>query len=114
MSWSNLAEMNQIIDMILTRIGAFVGAVAANLAGYHEMLVSHFGEKMTMGIYLCAAILVLIIFFKIFKLAFNILRFVIIPTIVVGYIAYTFFSFNFLTFLPIAGAAFSLAFLIKA
>lgn len=106
--------MNQIVDMALSRIGAIVGGTAANVAGYHEMLVSHFGEKMTMGIYLCAAILVLIIFFKIFKLAFNLLRFVIIPVLVAAYIASTFFSFNFLAFLPIAGAAFSLLFLIKS
>jgi hypothetical protein len=106
--------MNQIVETVLSRIGAIVGAAAANLAGYHEMLISHFGEKMTMGIYLCAGILILVIFLKIFKLAFNLLRFVIIPVLVAGYIATTFFSFNFLAFLPIAGAAFSLLFLIRA
>ncbi len=106
--------MNQIVDMALTRIGVIVGGVAANAAGYHQMLVDHFGEKMTMGIYLIAAILLLTIIFKIFKLAFNLLRFVIIPVLVACYIASTFFSFNFLTFLPIAGAAFSLLFMFKS
>lgn len=106
--------MNQIMEMVLSRIGAIVGGAAANLASCHEMLIGHFGEKMTLGIYLCGGILILVILFKIFKLAFNILRFVVVPALVAGYIASTFFSYNFLAFLPIAGAAFSLMFFIKA
>jgi hypothetical protein len=114
MSWSNESEMNQIFEMALSRIGTFVGGAAANLVDYHEMMIAHFGQRMTAGIYLCAAILILVIFFKIFKLAFNLLRFVVVPALVAGYIASVFFSFNFLAFLPIAGAAFSLMFLIRA
>ncbi|MBD3217108.1 MAG: hypothetical protein GF310_02445 [candidate division Zixibacteria bacterium] len=106
--------MNNIVDLVLSRFGSVIGETAARTGEYHNYLISQFGENVTTGIYLCGVILVLVIIFKIFKLAFNLLRFIIIPALVAGYIATTFFSVNLLAVLPVAGAAFSLLFLIKA
>ncbi len=99
-------------------IFAFLSRIAANfgadLQHYHMQLVIRFGEQVTMLIYLCAIFLVLLIFFKVFKLAFNLLRFVVIPSLVVAYVASTFFSLSLMAAIPMAGAGFSFLYLLKA
>ncbi|HEQ99053.1 MAG TPA: hypothetical protein ENO22_06910 [candidate division Zixibacteria bacterium] len=106
--------MDNIVDLVLSKIGSVVGGTFAEIGAYHDYLYIRFGPDITMAIYLCALILLLVVVFKIFKLAFNLLRFVLIPALVAGYIAATFFSVNLLSVLPIAGAAFSFLFLLKA
>jgi len=106
--------MVEIMNAVLAKIFAFAGGLGATVMFYHQMLVERVGEQVAAGIYLCALIVILGIFFKIFKLAFNILRYVVVPALVVGYIGTTFFSVNFLAILPIAGAAGSLFFLFKS
>jgi hypothetical protein len=106
--------MNNIVDLVLSRLGSVVGSAAARIGEYHNYMIERFGHDVTAGIYLCAVILTLVVIFKVFKLAFNILRFVIVPALLAGYVATTFFSFNLLTILPVTGAAFSLLFLIRA
>jgi len=103
-----------IIEMVLKKAGSLATEIGINISNYHQMLVDHLGEKLAMGVYLCLAILLLLVVFKAFKLAFNLLRFVIIPAAVVAYIASTFFAFNFLAAMPIAGAIFSVLFFIKS
>lgn len=106
--------MNNIIDEVLSRIGSVFGGTFADIGAYHDYLYIRFGPDITMAIYLCILILVLVIIFKVFKLAFNLLRFVIIPALLAGYVATTFFSVNLLSVLPVVGAAFSFLFLLKA
>lgn len=106
--------MNEILETVLNRLSVWASQIGVNILAYHKLLVDQVGEKLAMGIYLCAAILVLLVIFKVFKLAFNILRFVIIPSVVVAYVASMFLSFSFLAAMPIAGALFSVLLFIKS
>ena len=106
--------MIELMNTILAKIFAFTGSIGASVMYYHQMLVDKVGEQIAAGIYLCVVIIILGIFFKLFKVAFNILRYVIVPALVAGYIASTFFSVSFLAVVPIAGAAGSLIFLLKS
>jgi len=106
--------MPEILDVVLAKIMELASSVGVNLKGYHQMLVGQLGEEVTMGVYLCASLLMLMIVFKVFKLTFDILRFVVIPSLAVAYIVSSFFSYNFLGIAPLAGAAFSFIFLLRA
>ena len=106
--------MPEIVETVFARLCVLASQVGVNILGYHKMLIDQVGEKLTMGIYLCAAILILLVVFKVFKLAFNILRFVIIPSVVLAYIASMFLSFSFLAAMPVAGALFSVLLFIKS
>ena len=106
--------MPEILEAVFARLSVLVSKIGLNVLGYHKMLVDQVGEKLAMGIYLCAAILILLVVFKVFKLAFNILRFVIIPSVVVAYIGSMFLSLSFLAAMPVAGALFSVLFFIKS
>jgi hypothetical protein len=106
--------MPKVLEAVLAKLVGPASTLGVNLKSYHQMLVIQLGEEVTMGVYLCAAFILLMIAFKVFKLTIDILRFIVIPSLAVAYIVSSFFSYNFLGVAPMAGAAFSFLFLLKA
>lgn len=106
--------MPEIFGKLITQVFTLPGNIGTTALYYHQKIVEQVGENGAMGLYLCAIVIVLAIVFKIFKLTFNLLRFVIIPALVIGYISSALFSLSFFSITPIAGAACSVLFFIKS
>lgn len=106
-----MPDLKVIIGDILEWLSGFA---SSNLNELHLSLQSQFGQQAVTIIYISLAVIALAIAFKVFKIGLNLLRFVLIPTVVIAYIAATFFSLSFTKTLPLAGAACSALFLMKS
>lgn len=92
----------------------FFTALGLNLVQAHQQLVQWVGLKPALLLHLMVGVFLLAILFRILRLTLNFLKFVILPSVLVGLFISLFFSISLLSALPLAGGLFSLLFLLRS
>lgn len=106
-----------LTDFIAT-VGATVTSVISELASMalplKAIIESHFGPNGLLAAYIVAGVLLFLLVWKLIQLAFAALKYVVIPSIVLAFLATLFLPYTFATVLPFTVAGCSLLLLFKA
>ena len=87
---------------LVARIQNVVEALPTQFGVWHEYLVAQVGQTAAFAIYLALAALVLLALFRSFKFSFDVLRFVVVPTIAIGFVGSLVLPYSFVTIAPFA------------
>ncbi len=103
-------------DYIAT-VGAAVTATVPNLASLlyplKTLIETHFGPNGLIATYIVAAVLGFLLIWKLVQLAFAALKYVVIPSLVLAFLATLFLPYTFAAVLPFTVAGCSLVLLFK-
>jgi hypothetical protein len=106
-----MADLERVLAALFDWVSGLAGKHCSEL---HQYLLSQFGQQAVTIIYVSAVLIVLAIGFKLLKMGVNLVRFVVLPALIIAYVAASFFSLSFLKALPVAGAACSALFLMRS
>lgn len=78
-----------------------------------EFIVNHFGENGLLAAYLIAAVLVLVVVSRLIGIGFKALKYMVVPAVVMAFLASVFLPFSFVMALPVTATSCSLFLLFK-
>ncbi len=78
-----------------------------------QFIQSHFGTPGLFAAMILSLSILALIVAKLLKIAFNVLRYVIVPSVVVAFIAAFFLPYSFVNILPVPVGLFSVVLIIK-
>jgi hypothetical protein len=106
-----------LADFIAT-VGATVTTAVSELTSLvlplKALIESNFGPNGLLAAYIVAGVLLFLLVWKLIQLAFAALKYVVIPSIVLAFLATLFLPYTFATVLPFTVAGCSLILLFKA
>jgi len=103
----------EIKSELFARAELFVSSIPEQAQDFHSYLIDNCGQTITMAIYLAVVALVLLAVHRGVKLSFDLLRFVVIPTIAVGFIGSLVIPYSFFHIVPFAAIVFSTLLFLK-
>lgn len=102
----------------LVNISNLLISALSTMAGLFNSLASQigtrYGQSGLLAYYLVSVVVVVLAAWKIVSLLFAILRFLILPAVILAWLGSLFFPYSFATLLPISAAGCSLVLLYKA
>ncbi|MFH2056866.1 MAG: hypothetical protein ABIJ61_12985 [bacterium] len=90
---------------LAARIESVLKALPAQFGTWHEYLVAQLGQTATFAIYLALGAIILLALFRSFKFSFDVLRFVVVPTLAIAFVGSLLLPYSFLTIAPFAAIA---------
>lgn len=109
-------SVNSIFDMLkeaLAAIPAMITGALAALAPIKEMISNQFGWPGLMAAYIAAGVIGLLLIWRITKLTFAALKYLVVPALALAYIVSLLSPYSFATALPVTVTLCSLLLLAK-
>lgn len=78
-----------------------------------QFIVDHFGQTGLYAAYLLAAAIILLLIYKLVKLSFELIFFIVLPSLLAAYILSFFLPYSFFYLLPVTVAVFTLGLVMK-
>jgi hypothetical protein len=79
-----------------------------------QFIVNHFGQAGLYAAYMVAAAIVLLLIYKLVKLSFELIFFVVLPSVLAAFVLTFFLPFSFFYLLPATVAVFTLGLVMKS
>lgn len=98
---------DELTAVAMSKVKPILQSLPDQAVAAHGYLIENFGQTATLAIYLAALALVLLALFRSVKFSFDLLRFVLVPTVAVSFLGSLLLSYSFLTIVPFAAIVFS-------
>jgi hypothetical protein len=103
------AQIREIIESVFDTASGYGGV----LAQVQQFLFEQFGQPGVYAAYISAAVLGLLFFWKMVKLSFAALKFMVVPAVALAFVGTFFLPYSFTTLLPVTATGCSIFLLFK-
>ncbi len=104
----------EILAKVIEATAALVGQGFDLFAHLATVIAEQFGRSGLLAFYLISIVIVVLAVWKALSLLFSVLRYLVIPSVIVAWLGSLFLPYPFTTLLPISAAGWSLVLLYKA
>jgi hypothetical protein len=104
-----MAQIKAFIESVLARVSEHSTAIAAA----QQYIVDHFGQTGLIAAYITLGILVIFVISRLVKLTFAAVKYLVVPAVVLAFLASLCTPFSFATALPVTVTVCSLVLLFK-